>query len=785
MNRTTMYSRTAKGERAATAASQELAPDFHKILNVIDGRSSVEALLGKLAYLTANRIDEGLVALVEEGYIQEVASSLSDGGAEPSTSPGDEHLRKAQELRAKIRGRREGGAERRAVPDGRRDGPDRRAVSAAGVDDQQRQEMIRREAEEQSRDEAVERARIEAEAQARRMAEELARRDAEEGARLKAAERARQEAEDQARRMAEELARRDAAEKARREAAERARLEAEEQARRMAEELARRDAEEEARRKAEDIARQEAAEQARRMAEEMARRDAEEEAERKAEEIAQREAEEQARRMAEELARRDAEEEARRKAAESAQQEAEEQARRDAERDSGGEEAERARVRAAAQARLLAEEQAWLEAEEQVRREEEAGASKPGDATVAAQEGKSLSAKPRNWGKVVAQGVGALLVVGLVVIHLISFDEQIPKFEKSAAAQFQQPVKIKALRLALLPLPHLTLEGVSIGAEGQIRVPQIKATGDIGNLFNDKKVFKSLELESPVMTEEGLGWILFGQPQVREMAFGDVTALNAGLDSKTVSMPAFDAKLQSDGEGGWKTIVVESVDKNLNLELTAKGKAVKIDVKARSFKLPFGSALTLEDFFATGTADSAGLVLTEFKGFAYGGTLSGNARLTWGANWSLAGQLNAKQIDTTLLVPALLSGGRLAGVSSYAMQAPEAAKLFAAPHLEGSFAIPWGTLLGVDLGRMLQGGERRGETKFTELSGGFVYDRGIIQLRQVRLSQATMSATGNVDIDAEQNVRGRFVADLKLSTEQRHANIGMSGTFSKLDWVRQ
>ncbi len=758
MNRNAIYSRTAKGERSEAAESRELASDLHGILHAIDGKSSFDGLRSRLEHLSAARLEEGLAALAAEGYIHEPAASPPGGGL-PAENDGidqshpqsDESLRKAQELRAKIKGRREGGAERRAVPDGRRDASERRSAGQAG--EQQSQRPTRWDAEQQSLADAALHARQEAEAKARRIADEQARRGvAEEEARLKALERARHEAEAQARRMAEELARRAAEEDIRLRVAERARQEAEDQSRRMAEELARRDAEEDARREAGERARQEA--------------------------------EEQARRMAEELARRDAEEQTRRETEQRVRQEAAEQARRDAEQDSAGEEAERIRARAAAQERLLAEEQAWLEAEEKMRREEEAAASKLANAAAAGPDGRARS-QPRNWGKVLALAVLALSVFGLVAIHLISFDAQIPKFEKSAAAQFQQPVKIKALRFALLPLPHLTLEIVSIGNEGQIRVPRIKAAGAIGNLFHDKIAFKSLELESPVMTEEGLGWILFGQSPLRDLAFGDVTVLNASLDSKNVSLPAFDAKLQSDGEGGWKTIAVESADKNLSMELTSTGKAVKLDVKARSFKVPFGAALTLEDFAATGTADGAGLALTEFKGFAYGGTLSGNARLTWGSSWTLAGQLNAKQIDTAQLVPELLSGGRLAGASSYAMQAPEGTKLFASPHFEGSFAIPWGTLLGVDLGRMLQGGERRGETKFTELGGSFVHDAGVTQLRQVRLSQATMSATGNVDIDAQRNVRGRFVADLKLSTEQRRANLGVSGTFSKLEWVRQ
>ena len=513
-----------------------------------------------------------------------------------------------------------------------------------------------------------------------------------------------------------------------------------------------------------------------------ARHDAEEDARREAAQRSQEEADAQARRMAEEQARRDAEEAARRQAAERARQEAEEQVRRDAEEAARRQAAEHARQEAETQVRQRSEEQAWHEAEEKIRREEAEASRRANAASVGS---KAASGKPRKWGKILAMGLVALVAIALVAIHLISFDGQIPQFEKSLARQFRQPVKIQALRLSLVPQPQLRLEGVSIGSAGQIRVEQIKAAGELGNLFNDKKVFKSVELNSPVISEEGLGWILFGKPQASDTVFGQVSALNANLESKNVSLPAFDAKLLFDAEGAWKTIAIESQDKNISLELAPKGKSVQIDVKARSFRIPFGSAIVLEDMVATGTADDSGLAVTEFKGFFYGGILSGNARLKWGSGWTLAGELNAKQVDTSRVVPGLLNGARLVAKASYAMQAPEAAKLFSAPRLEGNFIIPRGTLLGVDLGRILQGGGTRGDTMFSELSGTFVHDRGATQLRQVRLSEGVMSANGMVDVDADKNVRGRFVLDLKLSAEQRRGSLLVSGTLGKIEWRGQ
>lgn len=94
-------------------------------------------------------------------------------------------------------------------------------------------------------------------------------------------------------------------------------------------------------------------------------------------------------------------------------------------------------------------------------------------------------------------------------------------------------------------------------------------------------------------------------------------------------------------------------------------------------------------------------------------------------------------------------------------------------------------MLGADLGSLVQGGEKRGDTKFTDLSASFLHEAGATQFRQVRFGQGGMSASGTVEVDADRNVRGRFAADLKLSTELRRANLAVSGTLKKVEWRRQ
>ncbi len=664
MNTEVIYCRTEKGEREAVTGGHALAPDVFRLLQAIDGSSTVESLRGKLGHLSAEQLEEALDTLAGDDFIEELESPTSENGAGQSVSSAAEAQRRALALRAKIKARREKA--------------DRLAPEADAGESQGK----------------------------------LATQDENEA-------RAREDAESKLQREAEERAREEAAANARREAEERAREEAAANALREAEERARQEAEAKARRDAAALVQQEAEAAARRQAEEQARFEAE----------------------------------------------------------------ERARQEAELRDRLAAEDAARQAEEEKNRKsEKKAKARKRSKDKSASASGNAILGWLRVWGRGLAFGLVALVAIGLGLLHLISFDGQIPRFEKALTGQFQQPVKIKALHLSLLPRPHLRLEDVSVGAAGQIRVARIKAMGSIGNLFSDSKVFNAVELDSLLLDDEALGWVLFGKPLARDVLAGQISVLNAKLESKYLSLPDFSAVLKADDGGVWTSIALESLDKSFSLKLAPQGEKVQLGIDAKSFKVPFGAAFTLEDWVAKGTADRNGIVLSEFKGFVVDGFLSGDARLEWGANWSLSGDLQAKQMDAALLAPGALSDARLAGTAKYAMQAQEAAKLFAAPRLEGTIVIPRGTLLGVDIGRLLQGRGTRGTTRFVDLGANFVHERGATQLRQLRFGEGVMSASGTVDIDADSKVRGRLAVDLKLGTDQRRANLALSGTAASIEW---
>lgn len=746
MEKKTIFTKTAKGLRESSGKTSLLSRDMRNLLKDIDGKSSVRDLLKKLDDVSEADLKEALTILAREDFIRELVQETPEvvtppRRISPQTQPppggGGEELDFTSLPPLTSR-------------------PDEAAAERARAEEALRQAQAARakqEADARVKAEAEARVKAEAEARAKKEAEDRAREEAEEKTRREAETRAKQEAEAKA--AAEARARKEAEERVHREAEEKANREAEEErARREAEEKARRETEEKAKREAEERERKQAEEQARREAEERARQEAKAKAE--AEARTRREAEERARREAEEeRARKEAEEDARRVVEERAEREAEEQARRPAE--------ERAR-----------------------HDEEEARARRElAEAKLAAKAAKSDGGKSHGWGKLLAAALVALPVLGLALIHVMSFDSRIPQLEKAASMQLLQPVRIATLHASLFPLPHWRLGGVVVGEGGQIKAPQIRLAAGLGSVFGGDMTFESLEVESPVFNEEGLAWLLFGKPQGQGAKPGRVNVVNAKLDSPSISLPAFAVKAETGGDGVWRKMTIESADKALTLDLTSQGETIQFEASASSFAVPFGSSLMLPDFSATGTATRGGVTVAEFKSRFHGGVLTGSAKLKWDRQWSLDGDLGARQIDTALLLPGLLEGDKLEGKASYAMRAGEAMKLFNAPRLEGAFVIRKGVLLGVDLGRLLQSGETSGKTEFSELAGSFVHERGTTQLQQLRLSAGFLSANGSVEVDTDKKIRGRLAIDLRMAAEQRRTSLAVSGTTRAVVWSRR
>src|SRR6266403_715470 len=650
--------------------------------------------------------------------------------------------------------------------------------------------------ERKARQEAERRIKEEAE-RARREAEEKARREQEElRKRLEEAERARQEAEEQARREMEVLRQqieedrkaREEAERRSREEMARARLEADERARR-AEERKHKPSEppaeaplapprpqpapgsdkfadslfadlesfnkreEESRQKDEETERAKMEERLRKAREMEERRAREEEEQRKAEEkqLAREETERRAREEEERLARENEERE----------------------RKFREEEDKRARE---------SEERSRKAKEEEILAAKTRGDMPSGDSSLQERRAKALKRGPgvaaayrrqeRNWGKPVTITLLVILGTALGALHVIPISTA--DYEKAAREALGQPVRVGSGRISLWRGVHYEFKDVRIGE--RVRIAEARAFPALDALFDEKKVFKRVELEGAAVPQDMLGEALFARANGENFTLGRVVAKQLKLEGP-LPLPPLDVDVVLDAAGVPRVASLAGPE-NLVANLSSRGAELEFEMSATSFALPIAPALSLDQFGMKGTLTRRGMNISSWDGAALSGSVSGTAQVRWGGTWNVEGVVTARGINAAVFAPALLSEGRGEGTGRFWMTGAEPAKLASGGRLEGNFTVNKGVLGSFDLSRAIQTGGRQvtGRTQFTEMNGQAIYNAGAVALRNVNIGAGALNAGASVDIAQSGALSGRIVIDVRTSTQALRAILILGGT---------
>ena len=678
-----------------------------------------------------------------------------------------EELRKKYEEERKAREE----AERRAEEERQRREQQRLEEERKAREEYERQEAERRAAEEAERAARAAEERKEAEEHQRqirlaREAEDKKRRDAD--ARRKKEEEAKRWEVEEARRKADDAYRQRAEaedkERAEREVMEAAeRAEAEKKAAEEADALAGSlladfdsfsSRQEEERKVKEEQERQERAEAERRAAEERAQREREE-AERKArkaEERRRREEEEQREREAKE--QREREEEARRKEeeAEKKRKERELSARNKEVTDIPISSADLDRGDIEDDERKLTPEarKALRDREREVARARSRG-DVSGKKAAAAYKRK----QPAQWGKPVAIFLFLTLAIGAGVANFVPLDAT--EYEKAASGAVGAPVKIGAARMWVLTGVQLRFERVTVG--DALKIAEVRAVPELTSLLGDDKVFTRLEFHKAVVQQAALGNALFGSMTQGRLQVARVLANDVRFEGP-IALPAMDVDASIDATGRVRSVRLSG--ERVNGVLTPRDGKLGFEVTMGSFTVPFLDKLTLAEFGMKGSAERGGLT-TDFDGRLYDGTVVGKARVEWGEQWSVQGEIQGRTMNAAVFSPQLVSEGRFDGKGRFAMSGAAPAQLGESVRLDGEFTVAKGALGSFDLSRGLQSASAQlsGRTPFSELEGRVSLASGALALRDVKLTAGLLNAKGTLDIDPKGGLSGRIDAELR------------------------
>src|SRR5437016_395271 len=683
-----IYSKAGKGVQEASGKTSLLKREHRTVLAAIDGR----ATLADVAQKSGNEYDAEfqrlIIQLDKDGFIREVSSGAAAGPAAAAAKPAGKldtaidldfsSLASSQKANTAPQPTRPP-----PPPAPRAPAVDMAAKAAAERRAKEQESALhraRKEAEEKAGAER-ERQRAEAEAKVRAETEAKLRVEAEKKLREETAHQARADAVAKAQELKAKL---DAERKAREEAERRleeerrAREEIERKAREEAERI-RQEAEELARREAEALLRQ--IEEARKAREKEERRAREEEEQRKAEE--------------KQLAR---EEEQRR-----AKEEEERLARENEQRERKFREEEDKRARESEERSRKAKEEAILAAK--TRGDMASGDSAPQDRRAKAlKRGPGVAAayrrQERNWGKPVTVALVVILGVALVALHVIPISTA--DYEKAAREALGQPVRLGSGRASLWRGVHYEFRDVRIGE--RVRIAEVRAFPALDALFEEKKIFKRVELEGAAVPQDVLGEALFARANGENFTLGRVLAKQLKLEGP-LPLPPLDVDVALDATGLPRVVSLAGPE-NLVANLSSKGAELEFEMSATSFALPIAPALSLDQFGMKGTLTRRGMNISSWDGAVLNGSVSGTAKVRWGGTWNVEGAVTARGINAAVFAPALPLEGRGEGTGRFWMTGAEPAKLASGGRLEGHFTVNKGVLGSFDLSRAIQTGGR-------------------------------------------------------------------------------
>ncbi len=385
--------------------------------------------------------------------------------------------------------------------------------------------------------------------------------------------------------------------------------------------------------------------------------------------------------------------------------------------------------------------------------------------------------------------IGLVVVIALVVggVQLIPMNIYIPSIEKLASNHIGEPVTIGSIRISVLSGFSMSLDNVNLGITQDVKMEKVELSLDIASLFGDVRVVRNIKVESLSVAHE----VLARLPKWMDAAVADrnvqvkrVVLKGVKLESRTVTVPNFDAEFDLSPEGVIQKVALEAADGKLSVQITPRGEEFEIAVTAGTgWVPPIGPQIEFTDFSARAVASRNQIRVDEFRALLYGGAAKGSALISWGGPWSIEGQLSSERIALKELMPLFTrdvkSTGQLESALHFSMAAADLATLFDTPRIDGTFAIRKGDLDGVDLVRALQMGGRQnvqgGTTRFEEISGAASVAGGRYQYRNLKLGAGLLSATGGFDILPNKEVNGRIFVELKSQAAQIRGNFIVDG----------
>lgn len=248
-------------------------------------------------------------------------------------------------------------------------------------------------------------------------------------------------------------------------------------------------------------------------------------------------------------------------------------------------------------------------------------------------------------------GLLALLMLAMTAVFLTPLDTYVPEVERALSEQLHESVSIQHLRIAVLPLPHLELQGMRLGREEGIAARLVNVEPDLPALLAGKMVVRRILVRdgtaSLVQVRKLVG--LFSKVPataqsvaVRELQLSGMSLLTPGM-----TLGPIECKLEfapaGELERAWLGMDGQRITAIL---LPLPGQFFSVKAQAHGWTPPQFPQVSLDDLQLEGVLSEQGFIAQKFAGTLGGIRLAGSGKVEFSDGWRVQAALT--QIDAQL-----------------------------------------------------------------------------------------------------------------------------------------
>ena len=207
---------------------------------------------------------------------------------------------------------------------------------------------------------------------------------------------------------------------------------------------------------------------------------------------------------------------------------------------------------------------------------------------------------------------------------------------------------------------------------------------------------------------------------------------------------------------------------NLTIKTVPANDGVTYTLGARNLLMPIGPPMYFEMLEAQGWLDAKHLQIQTARIEGYGGNLESQGTLTWDPQWQINVDARSESIRLAPLLKVFQKrslDGKLESRCTGTFKAAELSALLGRPDMQCDFNILEGEIYDADLERaanlLKTGSSGSGSTPFDRLRGQLQLKGDAARFSGLQLHSTVLEATGNLTVDAQDNLAGELSVGLK------------------------